>query len=474
LHDFIRDFDILEPMKLYNSLTKQKEEFTPIEPGKVGMYHCGPTVYDYIHIGNLRSFMMADFIRRSFEYIDYQVTQIMNITDIGHLVSDGDDGDDKMTKALKREDKAITVENMLSVANFYANAFKQDLLDVNMLTAHQFPKASDHIKEDIDIIKKLEEKGFTYSTSDGIYFRTEKMPDYGKLGGLNLDQETETRIGINTEKEHQADFALWKFDEHQGWDSPWGQGFPGWHIECSGMSMRYLGEQFDIHTGGIDLKSVHHNNEIAQSECSTGCVPFVRYWMHGEMLNFGGAKLSKSTGGNITLKTLHEKGFNPIEYRYLALQTHYRSPMNFTWEILEAAKNGLEKVYREILELRKQSENTLGNIDIQYSESFKEKIEDDINLPQALATFHQMLKSDLSPGDKLATAYDFDRVLGLKLEEYSQPEIEITENIQKLLRERKVARINKDWQKSDEIRDNIAELGYKVLDIDGEQKIEKI
>lgn len=461
-------------MKLYNTLTKTKEEFVPLEPGKVSMYHCGPTVYDHVHIGNLRSFLMGDFIRRVFEYDEYQVTQVMNITDVGHLVSDGDDGDDKMTKALKRENKEITLENMIAIADVYADSFKQDLRDLNMMTPHYFPKASDHIPEDIDIITKLEEKGFTYQTSDGIYFKTSMMSDYGKLGGLNLDTETETRIGLNSEKENQADFALWKFDEHQGWNSPWGQGFPGWHIECSGMAGKYLGDQFDIHTGGADLRSVHHNNEIAQSECATGCSPYVSYWMHGEMLNFGGAKLSKSTGGNITLKSLAKKNINPLSYRYLAMQTHYRSPMNFTWEIVSAAQNGLDRIYREISALQEQSNNDVGRISQSYINEFETKIYDDINLPQALAVFHDMMKSDLSAADKLATAYNFDQVLGLGLSEYMPEIIDIPENIQLLLNQRKEARENKNYELSDTIRDQIAELGYKVLDIDGEQEIEKL
>ena len=459
-------------MKLYNSLTKQKEEFIPLKPGKVGMYHCGPTVYDHVHIGNLRSFLMGDYIRRSLEYIGYEVQQVMNITDVGHLVSDGDDGDDKMTKALKREGKDITVSNMLEVADFYAESFKKDLDALNLLIPQHFPKASEHIQEDIDIINKLEEKGFTYQTNDGVYFDTSKMSDYGKLGGLNID-DTESRINHNPEKRNSADFALWKGDSKLGWDSPWGQGFPGWHIECSGMGMKYLGEQFDIHTGGADLRSIHHNNEIAQSECATGCEPFVKYWLHGEMLNFGGAKLSKSTGGNITLRSLSEKGFNPLSYRYLTLQTHYRSPMSFTWEVLESAQNGLEKIYREIITLRTESGENKGSVNDHFVSKFTEKIEDDINLPQALAVFHDMLKSGLSSADKLATAYDLDTVLGLGLSEYQEETIDISIELQSLLDQRAIARENKDFETSDRLRDEISAMGYLVSDSDGEQNIEK-
>lgn len=457
-------------MKIFNSLTKKKEEFKPLTEGHASMYHCGPTVYDYIHIGNLRSFFMGDITRRTFEIFDYKVKQVMNITDVGHLVSDGDEGNDKMTKALQRHNMDITLENMISVADIYANAFKKDLKSLNILTPHYMPKASDHIQEDIDIIKRLDQKGYTYTTSDGVYFDTSKMSDYGKLGGLNLDQDSESRICTNTEKKFHADFALWKFNDKNGWDSPWGHGFPGWHIECSGMAMKYLGETFDIHTGGHDLKSVHHNNEIAQSECSTGKT-FVNYWMHGEFLNLGGEKLSKSTGGNISVQVVLEQGFSALDLRYLYLQSHYRSPMNFDWEILSQAKKGREKLSKQILELKEK--NSLGNISDEFKKEFLEKISDDFNSPAALATLHSMLKSELSDEDKLATAYYFDKLLGLDFEKLEKETLEIPQEIEELLIKRKKSRQEKKWQKSDELRDLILEYGYKVLDIDGEQKIEK-
>jgi cysteinyl-tRNA synthetase len=459
-------------IKIYNSLSKIKEEFIPREPGKVSMYHCGPTVYDYVHIGNLRSFMLGDFIRRTFEYTGYKVTQVMNITDIGHLVSDGDEGDDKMTKALKREGKDITVENMLSAANFYADAFKEDLKALNLLTPQHIPRASEHIEGNIEIIQKLEEKGFTYTTSDGVYFDISKMSNYGALGGINLENEQESRLQENQEKRQQADFALWKFDEKQGWDSPWGQGFPGWHIECSAMSRAFLGDHFDIHTGGLDNLPIHHNNEIAQSTCATG-TPFVNYWLHGAMLNFGGAKLSKSTGGNITLKNLADKNINPLAYRYMALQTHYHSPMNFTWEVLESAQTGLERIYREILTLR----NTVvkpGVVDPVFQQEFIAKVTDDINIPQALAVFHTMMNADLPNEVKLATAYDFDKVFGLRFEEHQEEELFLEQEILDLLEKRKIAREERDFITSDFIRDQFISMGYKVSDIKGEQKISKL
>ncbi|MCA9351274.1 cysteine--tRNA ligase [Patescibacteria group bacterium] len=459
-------------MKLYNSLTKEKDYVETITPGKVSMYHCGPTVYDHVHVGNLRSFILGDLLRRSFAYLGYEVLQVMNITDVGHLVSDGDEGDDKMTKALKREGKEVSVENMLSIARIYEASFLKDLADLNVLLPHHLPRASEHIDDDIAIIKKLEERGFTYTTSDGVYFDTSKMSDYGKLGGLNQD-DGESRISGNAEKHQPADFALWKFDQNLGWDSPWGQGFPGWHIECSGMGMRYLGEQFDIHTGGSDLKSVHHNNEIAQSECATGVCPYVKYWVHGEMLNFGGAKLSKSTGGNITLQSLKEREIEPLAYRYLVLQTHYRSPMSFTYEGLKATETGLKRIRKEVIKLRELAGGTHGTVSGNSKVQFTEKIEDDLNMPQALAVFHDVLKSDLDPADKLVTLYDFDRVLGLGLEYYEEASFEISEEIQHLLNQRKEARDAKDFEASDRIRDQLSDMGYTVSDSDGEQRITK-
>lgn len=459
-------------MKLYNSLTHFKEEFKSISPQQVKMYHCGPTVYDYVHIGNLRSFLLADYLRRSFEFLGYEVLQVMNITDVGHLVSDGDSGEDKMTKALQREGKEITTENMIAVAERYLHAFTHNLDELNILSPHKLPKASDHIQEDINIILNLKEKGYTYSTDDGIYFDTSQMENYGVLGGTTDDDEAESRISVNTQKKNVADFALWKFDTTNGWESPWGQGFPGWHIECSAMAMKYLGTQFDIHTGGVDLKSIHHNNEIAQSECATECSPFVNYWVHGEMLTLKGEKLSKSTGGTIGLQTLAEKGFDPLSYRYLTLQTHYRSPMNFSWESLESAQTTLKKIQKHILELKSEI-TTQASPDTHYLQLFTEKIEDDINLPQAVAVFHEVTKSDLSSEVKLATLLHFDTVLGLNLDAYQEEHLTVPENIQLLLNERKEAREQRNWVQSDELRETIRSQGYDVIDEDDEQKIVK-
>ena len=377
-----------------------------------------------------------------------------------------------MAKGLKRIGKEINVENMLELATTYADAFKADLIALNILTPQHIPRASEHVDGNIDLITSLEEKGFTYIISDGVYFDISKMPEYGKLGGLNLQDEGQSRIGGNPEKRNNADFALWKFDANQGWKSPWGQGFPGWHIECSTMSKVFLGSHFDIHTGGIDNAPIHHNNEIAQSTCGNDS-EYVNYWMHGEMLNFGGAKLSKSTGGNITLKTLEEKEFAPLAYRYLAMQVHYRSKMEFTWEILGSAQTGLNRIYQQIIGLRSKSLGQKGSPDASFVGSFKEKINDDLNLPQAMVVMHEGLKAKLLPVDKLETLYDFDHVLGLGLREYQETALELPQEVSELLEQRAQDRQDKNWAKSDAIRDQIAEMGYIVSDAEGEQKITK-
>lgn len=459
----------MKTIYLTNTLSKQKETFEPIVPGSVSMYQCGPTVYDNAHIGNLRSYTMGDIIRRTFEYNNYTINQVMNITDIGHLVSDGDDGDDKMTKGLKREGMEVTLENMLKLARKYEDVFLADINDMNILRPKIVARASEHIEEDIDIITKLEEKGFTYKISDGIYFDTEKMPDYGKLGGLSSSHES--RIGEISEKKNPRDFALWKFDDTKGWQSPWGQGFPGWHIECSGMGMKYLGEQFDIHTGGHDLASVHHNNEIAQSECSTGHAPFVKYWLHNEFVNLGEDKMAKSGGNSITLQTIRDNKINPLALRYLYLQSHYRSQVSFSWESLTASETALKKLQNYVARIQET-----GEISESYKTLFTDMINDDLNTAGGLAVVWELIKNpDISDADKKATILDFDRVLGLKLDEVQEEEsFEIPEHLQKLLKEREVAREKQDWHTSDLIRNEISMMGYELKDTDEGQKVRKI
>ena len=394
-------------IKLYNTLTKKLEKFKPIKSGHVGMYNCGPTVYDHIHIGNLRAFLTADIIRRFFEYEGFEVRQVMNITDVG-IGGNNDEGEDKIIKGLKREGKAISMESMKELGDFYTEQFKEDIAKLNIKIPHVLPKASEHIPEQIELIKILEKKGFIYTTSDGVYFDVSKDVHYGKLGGVG--SERESRIEPNPMKKNPQDFALWKFNANLGFQSPWGQGFPGWHIECSAMSTKYLGSTFDIHTGGIDLASIHHNNEIAQSENICGC-PLANYWLHNEFVNVVDNKMAKSEGNQITLKTLTGRSFSPLAYRYFLLLSHYRTPTNFTWEALEAAQNAFNKLKKFSDGLPKG-----GSVNNNYKDKFREKLDNDLNTPQALAVVWGLVKDkSISPEDKLATLFDFEQVLGLGL-----------------------------------------------------------
>jgi cysteinyl-tRNA synthetase len=472
-------------LKLYNTFTRKKEVLRPITGKKVGMYACGPTVYDYAHIGNLRTYIFEDVLRRTLQYNGFEVRHVMNITDVGHLVSDSDEGEDKMSKALKREGKPLTIEAMTELGEFYAERFKEDIAKLNILEPHVWCAATAHIKEQIELIKRLEKKGFTYVITDGVYFDISKFADYGKLGQLDMKDKSEehARIAINPEKKHFRDFALWKFNNDLGWESPWGKGFPGWHIECSAMSMKYLGKSFDIHCGAEDHIRVHHTNEIAQSEAATG-KQFARFWLHGAFLTLGDAKMAKSAGSFITLRDLEEKRYNPLAYRLLVFGTHYRKPMKFTWEALDGARNGLEHLYNQISNLLGRAGKSqtcptarrvsnIGKINNEYKKKFIEKINDDLNIPQALAVAQDLLKSDLSAEDKLATVLDFDKVLGLGLDKAGAAE-ELPDEVQKLIDEREEARKNEDWEKSDKLREQIKALGYSVEDTSQGPKIRKI
>jgi cysteinyl-tRNA synthetase len=461
---------------LHNTLTGKKEPFIPLKKGlfgrpKVGMYHCGPTVYNYIHIGNLRAFFLADTLRRMFEASGYKVNQVMNITDVGLLESDN--AEDKMTQALKREGKPLTLDAMRELADFYAAAFVDDLKALNIQIPHKLPKASEHIKEDIDVIRKLEKKGLTYKIADGIYFDTAKIDDYGKLGGIS-SALGESRIGMNAEKRNPRDFALWKLNESLGWNSPWGKGFPGWHIECSAMSMKYLGETFDIHTGGIDLIPIHHNNEIAQSEHATGHA-FARYWLHNAFVNMGDAKMAKSAGNFITLKSLAEKGYSPMDYRYFLLGARYSTPLNFSFEALDAARNAYKKLNSAVCELPPGGKTNKG-----YWNKALAYAADDLDTPRILALQWEIAKDDkLSPADKKATMVKIDSLLGLfSVILASHPDARagtqaLPALVQNLAKERESARASKDWQRSDELRVEISKLGYTVKDTPEGQKISK-
>ncbi len=457
-------------MQLYNTLTRQKEEFRPIEKGKVRMYTCGPTVNNYAHIGNLRAYVFSDILQKTLEYSGYKVKRVMNITDIGIMSSDTDTGEDKMTAALLREGKELTLKNMRELAEFYTEKFKEDLKALNIEIPEKMPFASDYIDKDIKLIKKLEEKNYTYKTNDGIYFDTSKMSDYGILWGSKKDTDkNQTRIADNPEKKNSEDFALWKFNRELGFESPWGKGFPGWHIECSAMGIKFLGEQFDIHTGGIDLIPTHHTNEIAQSECATGKKPFVKFWMHSEFVDTGNEKMSKSKNNFLKLESLIAKNINPITYRFWLLMASYRTKVNFVWEALEGAETALKRLYGLYNELG----NKLGSISPEYQKKFKEFIEDDLDTPRALTVLWDVFKDEnLSLADKKATVLDFDKVLGLGFENLKEEEI--PEEVGRLATERQVAREAKDFKKSDKLREKINSLGYEIKDTAKDQKISKI
>ncbi len=457
-------------LQFYNTLGKKKEEFIPINKDEVLFYSCGPTVNNYAHIGNLRAYVLADLIQKTIEYSGYKVKRVMNITDIGIMSSDADSGDDKMTMALVREGKELTLENMRQLAEFYTAKFKEDLRKLNIEVPKNIYFASDYVKEDVELVQKLEEKGYAYKTSDGLYFDTEKMPDYGILTGGKIARDAEhARIAENPEKKSPEDFALWKFNKHIGYESPWGKGFPGWHIECSAIGMKFLAEQFDIHTGGIDLIPTHHTNEIAQSESATGKKPFVKFWMHNEHVDVGGAKMAKSKGDFLRIGTLSEKGMNPLTYRFWLLMASYRTKVNFSWEALEGAETALKRLYALYMALGED----VGNVSLEYKEKFTNFIQDDLDTPRALVVVWDVMKDEsLSPADKKATILDFDKVLGLGFENLKEEEI--PEEVLKIAAARELARMGKDYAKSDELRKEINALGYEVKDAPEGQVIYKI
>ena len=442
-------------LKLYNTLSRKKERFIPINKKNVGIYTCGPTVYWYQHIGNLRSYIFSDILKRVLMYNNYKVKQIMNVTDVGHLTSDADSGDDKIEKAAKKEGKKAE-----DISNYYLKVFRDDFKKLNIIEPNKWTKATRHIKEQIELIKKLEKKGYTYKTKDGIYFNSSKLKDYGKLARLDIKGLQEgKRINLG-EKKNKTDFALWKFSEKPGerqqeWKSPWGVGFPGWHIECSAMSMKYLGETFDIHTGGIDHIPIHHTNEIAQSEAATG-EKFVNYWMHGNFLTFKGEKVSKSKGGLYTISELEEKGFSPLEYRYLCLTTHYRKPLNFTLENLESARNSYQRLKNIISEIKDDKK-----INEVYLKKFEKDINYDLNMPNALAELWDFIRDKKAKG-KYQTIKNMDEVFGLDL--LKKEKVEISKKVKELIKEREKARKEKDWKKADELRDKIKKQGYSLDD----------
>ncbi len=459
---------------LYNSLSRQKEKFVPIEPGRVKMYTCGPTVYDYQHVGNWRTFVFEDILRRVLEYNAYAVFQIMNATDVGHLTGDNlglaDEGEDRMEKAARREKKDIW-----EAAQFYINDFVETRQWLSILPPAKFVRATDHIGEQLALIQKLLEKGLAYVTETGVFFEVSKLPDYGKLGGQKLiDKRTATREELveDKTKHHPADFALWKFSKPEDkrqmeWDSPWGRGFPGWHIECSAMSMKYLGESFDVHTGGADHVAIHHTNELAQSEGATG-KPLAKYWLHGEFLTVDGGRMGKSLGNAYNLHDIKNKGFDPLALRYLYLTAHYRTLLNFTWEALAAAQKALDHLRRWV---GQWGEPKIGCA--RYEEKFLEAVNDDLDMPKALSVVWDLVKSDYPVSAKKASLLKFDKILGLGLESVVAEKVDLPSSVSALLIEREQARRQGNFARADEIRVQIESQGFLIEDTGEGPKLKK-
>jgi len=460
-------------LRLYNTLTRKKEIFRPLKNKQVGIYTCGPTVYWYQHIGNLRSYIFPDILKRVLSLNGFKIKHVMNITDVGQLTSNADEGEDKIEKAAAEEGKKAK-----DIADYYWQIFRDDFKKLNIIEPDIWTKATEHIKEQIELIKKLEEKGYTYKTDDGIYFDTGKFKDYAKLAklqieGLEAGNRTEMR-----DKKNKTDFALWKFSDKPGkrqqeWQSPWGLGFPGWHIECSAMSMKYLGDSFDIHTGGIDHIPIHHTNEIAQSEAATG-KKFVNFWMHGAFLVFKGKKISKSKGGLYTIAELEEKGFSPLAFRYFTLMAHYRASLDFSLENLGAAQNALENLKQTILELKNDNETGADPaMTRQMEEKFLEAVNDDLNMPKALAILWEVARHKKLPYfQKRELILKFDEIFGLGLKEIKASSVP-TEIIS-LVEQRKILRKEKKWQEADEIRQKLEKIGWMIKDNNTGTEITKI
>ena len=452
-------------LKLLNTLGKKKQEFIPLKKGRVGLYSCGPTVYNYAHIGNLRAYIFADILKRILKYNKYKVKHVMNITDVGHLTSDADEGEDKMIKALKREGKELNEKSMKQIAKFYTKAFKNDIEKLNILEPDVWSRATKHVREMIKMVQQIQKNGYAYETSDGIYFNTAKLDDYGKLAKLDITGiKPGARVEINPEKKNPTDFALWfkavgKGKNHiMQWKSPWGKGWPGWHIECSAMSSKYLGQPFDIHTGGIDHIPIHHTNEIAQAEAAQN-KPLANYWLHNEFLILDKEKMAKSDESFITLSSLIKKGFEPLAYRYLCLSAHYRSPLSFSWENLKSAQNALNNLYQTIAHYPKP-----GKVIESEEQKFKQAINDDLNLPQVLAIVWDLIKSNQPDNKKMATVLKFDQVLGLNLAKTKTALLKIPTKIKKLAEQRQELREQKKWSEADQVRKKIDELGFQVED----------
>ncbi len=454
---------------LYNTMTRNKEEFIPANKNKAGMYTCGPTVYNYAHIGNLRTYIFEDALKKSLEYVGYKVKHVMNVTDVGHLQSDGDEGEDKMALGASREHKTVW-----EIAKFYEDAFFEDCKKLNVKRPTVVCRATEHIEDMIKFVQKLEDRGYTYESNGNVYFEIDKFEDYTKLANLSIDElEAGSRIEIDPNKKNPLDFVLWftnsKFSNQiMQWDSPWGRGFPGWHLECSTMSIKYLGENIDIHCGGIDHIPVHHTNEIAQSEAALGH-KWVNYWVHGEFLVLDGGKMSKSSGDFLTVSKLEEEGLSPLDYRYFCLQSKYRKQLVFSFDSLKDAQNGykaLKKKIGAILTNIDENHNMNKELISGYQEKFKTQISDDLNIANAFTVLNEVIKDgELNNKEKAFLIEDFDKVFSLNLMTIEKEAIEVDEKlINDLIEERNIARKEKNYKRSDEIRAQLLEMNIEVLD----------
>ena len=470
-------------ISLFNTMSRTVEPFEPVERGLVRMYCCGPTVYNFAHIGNLRTYVFEDLLRRTLEFGGFSVRHVMNITDVGHLTDDGDDGEDKMVKSSKE-----TGRDVYEIARMYTDAFFTDTDALHILRPHVACRATQHIQDMIELIKRLEAKGHTYVAGGNVYFSIDTFERYGELARLNLDElQSGARIDIDGNKRNPKDFVLWftksKFENQvMVWDSPWGKGYPGWHIECSAMSMKYLGESFDIHCGGIDHIPVHHTNEIAQSEAATG-KRWVKYWVHGEFLINETGKMSKSKGEFLTLPLLQKKGYDPMDYRYFCLGGHYRTQLVFSWKSMDAAKNARRNLVKQIRAILNDAERhpveRLGEAAQQYVDEFSEHMGNDLNAPRALATLWNLVKDKLVPAvEKLAALSIMDKILGLGLDTVESGEDtsneDVPEHILALVDERTGAKRAKNYHRADELRAIVEEAGYKLTDTPNGTVVTKI